>query len=527
MNRKLSLVRLPAALCLLAAMPLGCSSGSPVSGDDDLTSLTARSRKLEFSGYVYVDPGADDDFILRTVRKQTQSAFGALRTAEISVNSRELKEVDSATFVKENVLVVDSADPSAEPAQMMRVRYRYEDDAVVPVSMAKRSALPLAVMTPGYQSQVDRVIRECTANDSHAQEFRSSIWYEFNPSRRSCQDAIQNEQAAIDAAKEAITLEPTEGSTFEPKEEIDRLYIPITVSLGKDQTNDDASYPEYARLYAGGVEKDTIVIGLVNGWVDKKKQDYTDWGYSGWFEELEEVFKARPGFELTSIEDGGNLADIPVGDRTVSFDSFHDLVALELHGESKIELDHNEKRELRKAASERIIGKWLTFEAKATVKIGDEPARPFTYKVITYFGAGHSSVPHKHAIKHADIFAYNGHSYIGYGPLDPSGFSAEDFPASYQMLFINGCVSYNYYEKDYIPLKEGGTQNLDLVTNGLATPVWGSGTTVGRFIGGMIDGQQKSYHELLQLARSTDTLRVVDGELDNTYDPADTPIVVE
>ena len=79
---------------------------------------------------------------------------------------------------------------------------------------------------------------------------------------------------------------------------------------------------------------------------------------------------------------------------------------------------------------------------------------------------------------------YNGHSSIGYGPLDPSRCTAADFPASYQILWVDGCVSCNYYEKDSIPLKDGATKNLD------------------------------------------SSLRIVDGEIDNELTPARYPITV-
>src|SRR5262249_15165755 len=129
---------------------------------------------------------------------------------------------------------------------------------------------------------------------------------------------------------------------------------------------------------------------------------------------------------------------------------------------------------------------------------------------------------------------YNGHSYIGYGPLDPSNFTASDFPSSYQIMFVNGCVSFNYYDQDFYSLKNGGTRNLETVTNGLESWVNGSGPAMGRFVGALVDGQQHSYTELLKAAEFTgygyswgqDALRVVEGELDNVWSPAKKPITV-
>ena len=191
------------------------------------------------------------------------------------------------------------------------------------------------------------------------------------------------------------------------------------------------------------------------------------------------------------------------------------------------------RSELRKTIANKLVRKWVTFEVPVTVTIRGQD-KPLTIKVQTYFGAETDSTPHKRGVKTSDIFVYNGHSYIGYGPLDPSRFRREDFPASYQIMMINGCVSYNYYEKDYIPLKEGGTKNLDLVTNGLESWVNESGEAMGRFVGAFIDGRLNSYPDILKASQFTyygydwgmDALRVVDGELDNKYKPTRTPITL-
>jgi hypothetical protein len=42
----------------------------------------------------------------------------------------------------------------------------------------------------------------------------------------------------------------------------------------------------------------------------------------------------------------------------------------------------------------------------------------------------------------------------------------------------------------------------------------------GNLISRLLDGSMPSYQTLLHSAAATDSLRVVDGELDNTYQPA-------
>src|SRR5258708_32719762 len=88
------------ALVGLSAACSGGASDTANTGEDDLTSATARARKLTFSGYVYVDATASDSDMLDQVRTQTQTAFGALRTSEAAAAPRQLKGGDPKTLVK-------------------------------------------------------------------------------------------------------------------------------------------------------------------------------------------------------------------------------------------------------------------------------------------------------------------------------------------------------------------------------------------------------------------------------------------
>jgi hypothetical protein len=519
MSIRLSRTFLP--LLVLAAA--GCAS-DPTSGEDDLTSVTARSRSLRCDGVVYVDPSASDATILATVQKQTKTMFGPLRTAEIGVNNRELKITDTSSFTKTPVTVVDTkaATPTSKP--MIKVTYRYTDNAVVPVSMAKRSAISLAVMNPSYTSQTSRILKECTENDSEAQEFASSIWYVFDASLPQCRDAITAEAKAIDAERDKLT-DPT---TQVPKAEVDRLYLPTTVSLGADKTNKKKTYPEYDRLYAGGVEPNKLVLGLVNGFID---HDHTageieDSAYPEWLDELRETMANGPKYTVTKVEPAADLSTFTANGKTVKNATIYDLIAWGLDGKLPTGFTSADRKALKAAVGEKVIRHWITLEAPVKVKIGSNAAKDFTIKIQTYFGAEGDSTPHKRGIKTSDVFIYNGHSYIGYGPLDPSRFSASDFPASYQILFMDSCVSYNYYEQDYFPLKKDGTKNLELITNGLEAPAGSSGYALGRFLNTLLNGTQASYKALLTAAEDTDSLRVVDGEVDNTYSPTKTPITV-
>ena len=513
---------------LLATTAAACSADSSgedsASGEDDLTSITARSRTLSFIGTVYLAPGASDADILAAVRAQSQTAFGPLRTSNVAVNSRELKEVDPHSFVKRTVKVVDPASPSTAK-DMLEVKYTYKDNAVVDAKYATRTALPLAIMNPGYASQSQRILTECTPNDSEAQEFVSSIWYVFDPSGASCKTAMKAEQDKVNTDRTRLT-DPTKQVT---KAEVERLYIPITATLGADKTNRGDSYPEYARLYKGGIKPNTVIVSLVYGLID---HDHSA-GYSNdfnWGElmtNISEVVNASDGWKV--VPGGPDQVDLAhftlASGKKIDNASIKDLANLH-GGTDSLGLNEADKQDLDKQLADRIFRKWITIERDVTVQIGSEPAHAAAIQMIVYFGSESDQEPHKYAIKNSDVFLYNGHSYIGFGPLDPSRFTASDFPSSYQLFWVDGCVSYNYYEKDYIPLKQGGTKNLDLITNAIEAPSWRSGYAMGRFTATLLNGKGASYKDLLAAAKDTDPLRVVDGELDNMYKPSSTPITV-
>jgi hypothetical protein len=128
-----------------------------------------------------------------------------------------------------------------------------------------------------------------------------------------------------------------------------------------------------------------------------------------------------------------------------------------------------------------------------------------------------------------------GHSYTGHGPYAPGNIVASDFASGYQLMFFNGCVSYNYYDDAFFALKSGGTRNLDLITNSIEGEF---SSQEGTFAAAIFDGSLPSYTQILTRLedssedfgsgneRAYDPFRVVDGELDNVYQPKATPISI-
>lgn len=530
-SRWLGLGGLLAALAL-AALSLGVPDGgcggpldeaaTAQAGEEDLTSVTARSRELRFEAVVYVEKGAANAAIVAAAQAQTKTAFGALQHLEIAVNNRELRAIDTATFKRREVQVVDAGLAGDAGRPMMEVRYTYVDSALVPVAMARRTSVAAAVLNRGTSWNGAKVVAECTANTEHSRDYPN--WYEFDPTLASCKKVMKAEAAAIAADVDRLKAGT---SPKVPKSAVERTYLPVTLQLGADKTNKGTTWPEYDRLYSGGVQPGKLVLAFMYGMIDddpSKPED--DYNFGEWMTHMDLVFKARPGFRLVKTEPAIDLSTVtlPSGKKVTGV-TFDQLIRWSQSGTGwPSSVTAAERPALLSAVAKKLYKVFLTFEAPVKVKIGAAAEKEFTVAVLTYFGVESDAATHKKAIKASDVYLYNGHSYIGSGPLDPGNFRASDFPASYQILFIDGCVSYNYYEKDYFPLKAGGTKNLELITNGLEAPSYRSGQALGKFSAGLIDGSFPSYTTLLKAAAATDPMRVVDGEVDNVWTPAKAPI---
>ena len=524
-----------------AALAPACADVAPAEAGDeqDLVSKTALERKLSFEGVVYVAEKSSDSAILDAAQRQNQTVFGPLRIANVGVAKRELKDAKAADLqitatAKEVVTVL--APKAGQAAKMLRVRYKYDDVAIVPTTMARKSTMALGVLNGDYETQTARILKECTNNDTHDNEFSNSIWYVFNPALTSCRSAMNAEQKAIDAARTAKGA--TKTSIVQA--ELDRLYVPLTVRLAPGKATNGQVWPEYNRLWAGGVQKDAVVASLINGEIDhdepgKTHETIDDSGYAEMMDQMDVILAARPNLKIVSTDPPADMAFYTVNGKTVTDGSFQKFVQWQLKDSGyPANFTSDDKLALRKLVGERLLRRWVTLEEQVTVKIGTAAARKVTIRIQQFYGAGEIETPHRRAIQKSDIILYNGHSYIGSGPWDPDRYTASDFPKSYQLFFFDSCISYNYYNQDFFKLKANGSKDLETVTNGLESFSDGSGGGLGRFLVALLSGKQPSYLELLTVAGTTgadyawgkDALRVIDGEADNLYKPSVTPIVV-
>jgi hypothetical protein len=515
--------RAGAVLAASVALLAGCSSGGDdaAAGDeDDLTSLTARQRTLAFDGVVYVDPGSSDADILAATRKQTQTAFGALLASKVSVRTREVQNVDPASIKKRDVLVVDTDVAGDAGKPMLEVKYSYRDEAVIPVELARHTSLSLALLAQGADFEWKTIVPDCTKNDKEARDDAAGglLWYDFDPTKGTCRKVIDREQRTIDAD----TAKLTNKTKMVSKSRASRLFLPTAMRLARATTAANATYPEYDKLFGGGTDPNALTVALVAGRLAHEHVEAVkDDGYYEWLDTLGVIFAKHPDFALTKIEPAETLTSAMVAGHKVDGLTFAQFIQWTVYGTGYPEgMSAADKKELTQKIANKLDNHWVTFEKKVKVAIGDGPPKDFTLRIETLFGADEDPTPHRRAVKRGDVVVYNGHSYIGYGPLDPDNFRASSFPSSYQLFFFDSCVSYNYYEKDFFTLKPGGSKVLDIITNGLEAPEYQSGEMQGNLIAKLLDGSMPSYQSLLESAKATDSLRVVDGEIDNTYHPS-------
>src|SRR5262249_36052331 len=150
-----------------------------------------------------------------------------------------------------------------------------------------------------------------------------------------------------------------------------------------------------------------------------------------------EIQKVYPTLKLVSTE-GTDLTTFTVGTKTVKNVTWADLVNWELNNTGwPSTLTFSEHDKLRQAVAAKLAKHWLRFEQPVSVKIGSAAAQDLTIVINTYYGAETDDTPHRRALANSDVVIYNGHSYIGFGPLDPNRYTADDFPSTYQLFMFN------------------------------------------------------------------------------------------
>ena len=520
----------------LALALASCGKDDPsIKSNDDLTAPDAVEKQITIQGYIYTDANASSYTIESAVKRQVRTAFGPLRIAKISVDDRELKSnVDPQTFQETELELVKKAEDGTVTVErkIKRVSYTYRARALVNKSLSSKSSFSLALLMGNYQSFVSEIIKDCVENYEHDQEFSSSFWYVWSPNESSCKTLIEKETDEIQTERQGLGADQI-GET-----EYARRFLPLSAQLDP-AAGPKTTYPEYDQLYGvGDAAKKKIVVyqimGVASHAGDPDSQRFqNDDGFHEFIKTLKKVSDQWPSLEVSSDSSVDPLSF--THDGTSYTATFKDLYSWIVNGSSYPSgITYSNSSEFLRSIYDHIVLKWIRLDVPLTVRSG-HTTKEMTLELRMLFGteSGYSVKSHfKEAFKNGDVVIYNGHSYIGSGPLDPSNYSAADFAGRYQVFFFNSCVSFNYYGVDYFDMKAGGSKNLDLVTNGIEVYITNGGESMGQFITALFDGKQRTWMDILKRTQTStwwgkhDPNRNVDGEQDNVYDPNVDPITV-
>ncbi len=525
------------ALSLLAVASLGACGGDPGPdpGADDLTSASGREAVIEFDSYVYAVPDADDRSIQRAIQLQVKSAIGALRGPEIAIQDRDaLHNIDPAGWRRETLSVIST--PLAEtPSRVQRVRFHYRDTALLRRPFSSRpsatTTTPQTIQLPllfgDYVSRADRLRPACSDDPNTAAD---SLWFHFTPQRAGCQSLIRTENDALSRANARLATGQVS------RAETERSFVTVRATL-RPVAPPRTRYPEYDRLWGFGSDRTQLVAYAFFG-VDEDLRDSSDNSLIEFLRFVRIVRERFPGFRVTHTQPFASLLDFEVGGQrvTATYDDIPRWVIDNAGFPAAVGSNAALREQLKQQVINRFAERWIYWDLPVRVSRGAQ-ARDVTVQLRTYWGHEDGRPEWRQAARwryleamwHGDLFFYQGHSHFGHGPLEPTGYTGANFPPDrYQVMLINSCVSFNYYDTDFLVMHPGGTRNLDIIVNGLPAYWTNMGEATGRAFIGLIDGENRSWESLL---RSTsvrtpwapggyDPLRAVNGEIDNVFDPA-------
>jgi hypothetical protein len=243
----------------------------------------------------------------------------------------------------------------------------------------------------------------------------------------------------------------------------------------KELTNTVKTYPEYNKLY----KTDTLKISIILGYIDDVNYDSLNTD--------DDAF-------LTMLEIEENLAG----------QNFNKI-------QSKVE---------------DVITVYSTYTKKITNELG----KVQNVEVNLVLTDTDINTPYKtfdkeftKALRNSQIVAYDGHSGLG-ANLSLDYLGIRSLPDFYQIYFINGCTSYSYFNQTYFNTKPGGTKNLEIITSGLPTLSYTSGSNMIAFIKPFLKGKIVSYQKLMTDIENSNQdagtyLMGVNGDEDNKFQP--------
>jgi hypothetical protein len=509
------------------------AEGASNAGDDSLTGTTSAERAIHFTGKVYVADGASDGDIATAIAREVKTSIGALRLPKVSIGDRAARSnLDPSRWTRRTVRVVDPKQPTVTLRTLSEVTFAYDDRAVVTNDLAKRSTVDFTVLADDYGAHADTLKTACTDDPTTDTD---SLWYHYQPQTAACRAQIQAELEAIGAERRALG----DARDAVGPREAGRWFLPITAKLDPAKLPGKAFSPEYDRLFGVGNDKSQLVVYAFFG-VDVEETNPDDLLAQEAAKFLRTMLRAQPNFRVVKTEPFSYLLDVYVDGKKlegITYDRLLGWIIDKSGYPAEVGTDATKILALRKQALEKLTERWIYWDLPLAVN-----GKTVTVEVRSFYGyedgsqdaRQHAQWRYLEAFWYGDVFLYNGHSHFGHGPLEPTLYGAGNFNDRYQIMLVNSCISFNYYHQDFFEKKPGATKNLDMVVNGLPSYVLDGGVATARFLNGLISGTQPTYPALLESMRldfswgekGYDPMRVVDGELDNGFSQASTPLTV-
>lgn len=530
-------------LCLLACQApesreevtadddLGPGYDDPVwtSGDDgkEDTSASGLVRQIDWDAFVYVPKGADDATVQTAIRRQVKSALGALlHKPKLSLRDRDARSnLDVSSFKRETLQII-AADAS-DAGLLDRVTYHYRDRALVPRTF-KSADLKFTALFGDYIAGADALKAPC-ADDQTVDA--DSLWFHYDPTRAACKTAIDQETSKINAATGALPAGIAEVATLDAS----RRFLPIRATL-TPVVPPPKTDPERDQLFGFGTDRGKIVVYSFFG-VDQDDQDSHDWGLVEDLRFVRTLRAAYPGLAVVETHPDVFLLDLKVDGQAVTGATYEDLAnwIIEGKGWPAVAQTTSQRADLLSQVREKFREHWIVWQLPMKATRGAE-SRDVTLEIRTYWGREDGRPDWREAARnryleafwHADVFTYTGHSHFGHGPLEPVDYNGGNFPDRYQIMLFNSCVSYNYYDVDFLEMHPGGAAKLDVVANGLPAYWPGMGEATARLLLGLVGEQDRAWIDVLEAMRVTvsglparyEPMRAVTGEEANAFTPA-------
>ena len=528
-----SVAPLTLALAACSGAPDG-SAESPLAEEAELTSTSGVERPIQFASYVYVPIGSSNDVIGNAIARQVKTALGALRAPQIGLRDRAASNArNMQKWTRETVTLTDPKTPSAAPQQLLRVRYTYDDRAVVARKYDRFSSTALTLLFGDYAAKAVAVKASCSDDK---QSETDSLWYHFAPELTSCRTLMSAESTALVAERKALGADPLKVGPSE----VNRLFMPLTMKLGTAVAGSASAAPEYDRLFGLGTDRTTVQVYAFFG-VDSTSEDPNDALGREAIAFFRSLLRAMPNLRVVGTAPFSMLLDLYVDGQKidgVTYDLLTSWVLGEAQYPAAVGTDPARVLAFRKQCLAKLTERAIDLTVPMQVaRNGQTVTRQLNVRFFYGYEDGTPEARQKatwrylEAFWHGDVFLYNGHSHFGHGPLEPTAYASANFNDRYQLMLVNSCLSYNYYHDDFFALKPGGTKNLDKIVNGLPSSVRGSGAVTAALVAGLFDGKQATYATLLGGMQKAaplqmEALRLVDGELDNAFSQAKTPLTV-